>query len=77
VWQWIRHSSGVLTDGRKVTKELFRQVLDEELGKIKRRIGDERFVNGKYEMARELFDAITTEDAFVEFLTLPGYAKLA
>lgn len=77
VWQWIRHPDGVLTDGRKVTKELFRQVLDEELGKIKRGVGDERFVNGKYELARRLFDAITTEDTFVEFLTLPGYAKLA
>src|SRR3954454_14296051 len=40
VWQWIRHPRGVLTDGRKVTKELFRTVLDEELGKLKRRDGD-------------------------------------
>ena len=27
VWQWIRHPRGVLSDGRKVTKELFRSVL--------------------------------------------------
>src|SRR5438552_4001247 len=33
VWQWIRHPRGVLTDGRKVTKELFRSVLHEELEK--------------------------------------------
>ena len=25
VWQWIRHSRGALSDGRKVTKELFRE----------------------------------------------------
>ncbi|MEO7166741.1 MAG: malate synthase A, partial [Chthoniobacterales bacterium] len=36
VWQWIRHSEGKLDDGRKVTKELFRSVLDEELAKVKR-----------------------------------------
>ena len=35
VWQWIRHPRGVLSDGRKVTKELFRTVLDQEIGKIK------------------------------------------
>jgi malate synthase len=76
VWQWIRHPRGVLTDGRKVTKELFRSVLDEELGKIKSGLGEGRFAKGKYEVARELFDTITTEDRFVEFLTLPGYEKL-
>ena len=76
VWQWIRHPRGVLTDGRKVTKELFRTVLDEELAKIKKNIGAEVFTKGKYEIARQLFDSITTNDTFVEFLTLPGYEKL-
>jgi malate synthase len=70
VWQWIRHPRGVLSDGRKVTKELFRSVLDEELAKVKRFAGD------KFDTARELFDEITTNDEFVEFLTLPGYEKL-
>src|SRR5207253_7496156 len=32
VWQWIRHPRGVLSDGRKVTKESFRTVLKAELG---------------------------------------------
>jgi malate synthase len=76
VWQWIRHPRGMLTDGRKVTKELFRSVLDEELNKIKRATGEERFAKGKYGVARELFGNITTDDTFVEFLTLPGYEKL-
>jgi malate synthase len=76
VWQWIRHPDGRLSDGRKITKELFRAVLDEELAKIKKRVGDTRFAKGKYEAARELFDKITTDDDFVEFLTLPGYEKL-
>jgi malate synthase len=67
VWQWIRHPRGVVNDGRKVTKELFRSVLDEELGKVKRFEGD------KFDVARKLFDKITTDDQFAEFLTLPGY----
>jgi malate synthase len=70
VWQWIRQPRGALADGRKVTSELFRSVLDEELAKLKRSDAD------KFNTARELFDTITTDDEFVEFLTLPGYDKL-
>ena len=76
VWQWIRHPRGVLTDGRKVTEELFRSVLEEELAKIKTQAGEQRFAASKFEVARELFDKITTDDQFAEFLTLPGYEKL-
>ncbi len=70
VWQWIRSARGVLDDGCKVTKELFRNVLSEEVAKLKRFTGD------KFETARELFDRITTDDQFADFLTLPGYDKL-
>ncbi|MDQ6911339.1 MAG: malate synthase A [Verrucomicrobiota bacterium] len=76
VWQWIRHPRGILNDGRKVTKELFRSVLSEELARIKTQIGEDRFAAGKFDLARDLFDKITTDDEFVEFLTLPGYEKL-
>ncbi|MFL6527992.1 MAG: malate synthase A [Chthoniobacterales bacterium] len=70
VWQWIRNKRGLLDDGRKVTKELFRSILNEELGKLKRFSGD------KFDTARELFDRITTDDHFAEFLTLPAYDYL-
>ena len=76
VWQWIRHSRGAFSDGRKVTRELFRDVLGEELQKIKAQIGQKRFDSSKFETAQKLFDQITTDDSFVEFLTLPGYEKL-
>ncbi len=35
VWQWIRSPKGVLDDGRKVTAELVRALVPEELAKIK------------------------------------------
>jgi malate synthase len=77
VWQWIRHPRGVLSDGRKVTKELFRSMLEEEVAKVKTQIGEERFAGSKFNRAAELFDKITTDDrAFAEFLTLPGYDEL-
>jgi malate synthase len=76
VWQWIRSPRGILADGRKVTKELFHAVLGEELKKIKSMVGEERFSNGRYQEAAELFDELTTNDQFVEFLTLRGYDRL-
>jgi malate synthase len=76
VWQWIRHPRGVLRDGRKVTKELFRGVLDEELDKIKTQIGQSIYEKRKYHLARDVFEKITTDDQFADFLTLPGYEHL-
>ena len=35
VWQWIRSPKGVLDDGRKVTADLVRALVPEELAKIK------------------------------------------
>jgi malate synthase len=76
VWQWIRHPDGKLTDGRTVDVALVRQIIPEELEKIKAMVGEQRYVSGNYKTASELFDNITTSDEFVEFLTLPGYEYL-
>jgi malate synthase len=76
IWQWIRHPGGVLEDGRKVTADLFRQVLGEELDRIRADVGAEVFAGGKYALAREVFDDVATREEFVEFLTLPAYEYL-
>jgi malate synthase len=68
IWQWIRSPKGVLDDGRKVTVELFRQLLKDELAKVKAQGGE-----GKYDEAAALFERITADDEYVEFLTLPAY----
>jgi len=75
IWQWIRSPQGVLADGRKVTVELFRRLLAEELPKVKALIGEEAWRAGQYEDAAKLFDQLTTGD-YVEFLTLPAYEWL-
>jgi malate synthase len=77
LWQWIRHPKGVLADGRKVTVELFRALLAEEMQKIEAEVGAERFAGGRYRLASELLASLTTDAAFAEFLTLPGYDYLA
>jgi len=70
IWQWIRNPRGVLDDGRKITSEMFRRILDEEIAKVK------HSSTNKFAAARQLFDRITTEDDFAEFLTLPAYDYL-
>ena len=72
IWQWIRSPKGVLDDGRKVTTELFRALLAEELPKVKTLLRVKAWQIGKYEDAAQLFDQITTGE-YVEFLTLPAY----
>jgi malate synthase len=73
IWQWMRSPKGKLQDGRKVTKELFRALLAEELPKVRTYLGDAAWKAGKYEDGARLFEKITTDDRYVEFLTLPAY----
>jgi malate synthase len=72
VWQWIHSPKGVLDDGRKVTVELVRELIPQEMENIKTYLGD-LYTEGKYEEAAKLFDRLATSDEFVEFLTLPAY----
>ena len=76
VWQWVHHPKGILADGRQITLELFRQVMAEEMDKIKDRIGADQFISGKYELASGLFDEIVAGDTLEEFLTLRAYDRL-
>ena len=77
VWQWIHHDGGILEDGTEVTEDLFNVTLEEELEKIKNEIvGPERWETDEFGNAAQLFARISTDDTFVEFLTLPGYEYL-
>jgi malate synthase len=71
VWQWIRSPKGVLDDGRKVTADLVRGLVPEELAKIK--AGG---FAGKFDRAAEIFTQMSTQDVFAEFLTLPLYEEI-
>ncbi|HEY0855610.1 MAG TPA: malate synthase A [Albitalea sp.] len=71
VWQWIRSPKGVLDDGRKVTAEMVRALVPEELAKIK--AGG---FEGKFDRAAQIFETMSTQDEFAEFLTLPLYEEI-
>ncbi len=72
IWQWIRSPKGVLDNGKKVTPELFRQLLAEELPKVRAYLGEAAWSAGKYEQGAKLFEKLTLGE-YVEFLTLPAY----
>jgi len=76
IWQWMHHPAGRLDDGRKVSGELFGQLLSEEMDRIRAEVGPARFAGGQFPLAAELFQRISTDDQFVEFLTLPAYEYL-
>ncbi|EQB7291712.1 malate synthase A [Escherichia albertii] len=76
IWQWIHHRK-TLSNGKPVTKALFRQMLAEEMKVIASELGEQRFNNGRFEDAARLMEQITTSDELIDFLTLPGYRLLA
>ncbi len=77
VWQWIRSPKGTLEDGRKVTAELVRGLIPEELDKIRAEHGDTVFDKIPYRKAAQIFEQMSTSEDFAEFLTLPLYEEIA
>ncbi|MDY7578546.1 malate synthase A [Herbaspirillum sp. RTI4] len=72
VWQWIRSTKGVLDDGRKVTADMVRAMIPEELLKVKEIAGN----GATYDRAATIFEEMSTSASFAEFLTLPLYEEL-
>jgi len=75
LWQWIHHGAST-SDGTQVTRERVREVLDEEMGRIREEVGDEVWDAGRPDDTREVFERVALGDDFPEFLTLVAYDKL-
>jgi len=69
VWQWVRHSSR-LADGQSVTPDLVREIADDEMAKIRQRLGDDLWSKGRFEQARKAFEEVALAKDFPAFLTL-------
>lgn len=72
VWQWIRSSKGRLEDGRKVTADMVRAMIPEELAKVREAVGS----GPTYDRAAQIFEEMSTSATFAEFLTLPLYEEI-
>ena len=75
IWQWIRHPDGKLSDGRKITVEMYRQFAEEELEKIRAERG-ESFSEERFAKAAKTMDVLATDPEFREFLTVQAYDLL-
>lgn len=76
IWQWVHHANAFLADGRKVTPSLTRSLFQQQMTKLREKLGSERFAQGNYEAARRLIEDIVLKDQFTEFMTLVGYECL-
>ncbi|MBV8666171.1 MAG: malate synthase A [Burkholderiaceae bacterium] len=72
VWQWIRTPKGALEDGRKVTADMVRAMIPQELVKVKEVAGS----GATYDRAAQIFEQMSTSSDFAEFLTLPLYEEI-
>jgi malate synthase len=75
LWQWIHHAA-TLEDGRTVTRELVRALLDEETEQIRAQVGDDVWQAGRPADTREVFERVALSQELIEFLTLVAYDYL-
>lgn len=72
LWQWLQNEI-LLSDDRTLTRNMILQWELEELENIEKYVGEERFRNGKFNLAKELFNELVFSEKFEEFLTLKAY----
>jgi malate synthase len=75
IWQWIHHGAR-LQDGRTVTLELVRQILDEESERIRRQVGEGVWGAGRPHDTRRVFEQIALQQDLPEFMTQVAYELL-
>ncbi len=71
IWQQLHHGA-TLEDGRRIDKPLLRKLLDDEMGKIEKKLGP-AFRKSRFKEAARMFRDWSEAPEFVEFLTLPAY----
>ncbi|AZA48695.1 malate synthase A [Chryseobacterium carnipullorum] len=72
LWQWLQNEAK-LDNGQILTREMILQWEAEEIDHIEQYVGEQRFKNGKFNLAKELFNELVFSEKFEEFLTLKAY----
>lgn len=74
-WQWLKY--GVELDGDgfgvKVNLDLFGRVVEEEMARIEKEVGKEKFKKRMYKEASKIFTRQCTTPTLDDFLTLDAY----
>jgi len=75
LWQWVRHECR-MKDLRTVTLQRVRELLAEQLVKIRAEVGEANFTKGHYTRAAALLDELTAATEFEQFLTVVAYREI-
>lgn len=75
LWHWL-NKKVTLDNGKACSADLYRKYIPEELAKIKEYVGTDRFTNGKFDLATELFTEMILNETLDEFLTLKAYKHI-
>jgi malate synthase len=72
VWQWARHGARTAR-GERITSEMVRRVIDEEIERLRSEWGKEAIDGGGFAKAADLFGRLALAEEFPRFLTIPAY----
>jgi malate synthase len=64
VWQWVKHGARFSDDGRVITRQMVRDAIVAQKGKLK---------GARLDEAADIFDRMMTDGDFADFLTLVAY----
>jgi malate synthase len=75
VWQWVRHTSA-MGEGSTVSADLVRELADDEMSKIRERVGEAGWSQSRFREARAIFEEVALSENFPSFLTLVAQRSL-
>lgn len=73
IWQWIHHPAGKLKNGEKITENLVKQLIEEEMTVLEKSLGKTRMEQGKFTESKALLLEMVEKQDFEEFMTIPAY----
>lgn len=74
IWQWLKYGVELDGDGLGVrVNHVFGRVVEEEMARIEREVGKEKFKKGMYKEACKIFTRQCTASTLDDFLTLDAY----
>ncbi|KZV21744.1 malate synthase, glyoxysomal [Dorcoceras hygrometricum] len=75
IWQWLKYEVELDGDGLgvRVSRDLFGRVVEEEMGRIEREVGRDKFNKGMYVEACKIFTKQCISPTLDDFLTLDAY----
>ncbi len=75
VWQLVKYGAR-LEDGRTVTRDMFEELLSDEMNRLHSALGCSAFHGGRFDEAIALFRNLVLADELEPFLTLHAYERL-